>query len=281
MGIEVLAQYFVQFWEQFTIWFGSLFGVHSATAIAVIKIIGINIVLSGDNAVVIAMACRGLPPGKRGLGIMLGAGAAVILRIVFTIFIVYLLDVPWLKLVGGLLLLWIAIKLLAGGDEGEDVKAGASLWEAVKIVAIADIVMSLDNVLAIAGAAEGVPAERLAVDIFGYAVSLDQRLMLIILGLVISIPMVVAGSTLIVALLSRFPVLVWAGAALLGMIAGELIATELGLKLYHDQARAMLGGVDERTYKHLCEAIGVVIVLLFGGLMMKRQGAKKAHVTSH
>ena len=155
MGLE-----FAQWGEQFTIWFGSLFGAHAATAIAVLKIIGINIVLSGDNAVVIAMACRGLPPEKRKMGIMLGAGAAVVLRIIFTVFIVYLLDVPWLKLAGGLLLLWIAIKLLTGDDHGEDVEAGSSLWEAVKIVAIADIVMSLDNVLAIAGAAESAPADQ-------------------------------------------------------------------------------------------------------------------------
>ena len=104
MGIEL-----AQWGEQCMIWFGSLFGAHALTAVAVLKIIGINIVLSGDNAVVIALACRGLPPGKRTLGIILGAGAAVILRILFTIFIVYLLDVPGLKLTGGLLLLWIAI----------------------------------------------------------------------------------------------------------------------------------------------------------------------------
>ena len=223
MGLE-----FAQWGEQFTIWFGSLFGAHAATAIAVLKIIGINIVLSGDNAVVIAMACRGLPPEKRKMGIMLGAGAAVILRIIFTVFIVYLLDVPWLKLVGGLLLLWIAIKLLTDEGHGDDVEAGSSLWEAVKIVAIADIVMSLDNVLAIAGAAESAPA--------------DQRLMLIILGLIISIPLVVAGSSLIIGLLTRYPILVWAGAALLGMIAGELIATEPVLKPYLSQLRDMLGG---------------------------------------
>lgn len=251
MGLE-----FAQWGEQFTIWFGSLFGAHAATAIAVIKIIGINIVLSGDNAVVIAMACRGLPPEQRKMGILLGAGAAVILRVIFTVFIVYLLDVPWLKLVGGLLLLWIAIKLLTGDDHGEDVEAGSSLWEAVKIVAIADIVMSLDNVLAIAGAAESAPAE--------------QRLMLIILGLLISIPLVVAGSSLIIGLLTRYPILVWAGAALLGMIAGELIATEPVLKPYLGQLRDMLGGLSEKGLKRLFEAIGIAIVILLGWMLKKR-----------
>ncbi len=257
MGPEI-----AQWGQQFTVWFGSLFGAHAPTAIAVLKIIGINIILSGDNAVVIALACRGLPSAKRKLGILLGAGAAVILRIIFTVFIVYLLDLPWLKLAGGLLLLWIAIKLLTGDEHGDDVKAGTSLWEAVKIVAIADIVMSLDNVLAIAGAAESAPA--------------DQRFMLIVLGLVISIPLVVAGSTLIVKLLNRYPILVWAGAALLGMIAGELIYTEVGLKAYVEQARVAMGGLDENTAKHVFEAVGVAIVLIFGWLLKKLTGRKEA-----
>ena len=253
MGIEL-----AQWGEQFTIWFGSLFGAHGAIAIAVLKIIGINIILSGDNAVVIAMACRGLPAGQRKMGIMLGAGAAVVLRIIFTVFIVYLLDVPWLKLVGGLLLLWIAVKLLTGDDHGDDVQAGGSLWEAVKIVAIADIVMSLDNVLAIAGAAESAPPE--------------WRLWLIIMGLVISIPLVVAGSSLIIGLLTRYPILVWAGAALLGMIAGELIATEPVLKPYLGQLRDMLGGLSEKGLQRLFEVIGVAIVLLLGWSLKKRAG---------
>jgi YjbE family integral membrane protein len=255
MGIEL-----AQWGEQFTVWFGSLFGAHAATAIAVLKIIGINIILSGDNAVVIAMACRGLPAGQRKLGILLGAGAAVVLRIIFTVFIVYLLDVPWLKLVGGLLLLWIAIKLLTGDEHGDDVQAGGSLWEAVKIVAIADIVMSLDNVLAIAGAAESAPA--------------DQRLTLIILGLVISIPLVVAGSTLIIRLLNRYPILVWLGAALLGMIAGELIFSEIAIKGYNEQIRAYLGGLDEKTTRRIYEAVGIVFVVVFGWLLKKISGKK-------
>ena len=153
--------------------------------------------------------------------------------------------------------------MLAGDEHGDDVQAGGSLWEAVKIVAIADIVMSLDNVLAIAGAAESAPA--------------DQRLMLIILGLVISIPLVVAGATLIVRLLNRYPIFVWLGAALLGWIAGELIATEPMLKTYLEQFDGQyLGGIGEKGVKHLLEAGSVVIVLVFGWLLKKLKGGAKA-----
>jgi YjbE family integral membrane protein len=248
---------YAQMTEQWLNWFGSLFGAHALTAIAVVKIIGINIVLSGDNAVVIALACRNLPPRQRRIGILLGAGAAVVLRIIFTVLVQFLFNVPWLKLVGGLLLFWIAIKLLASDDhaEGDDkIAGGSSLWEAVKIVAIADIVMSLDNVLAIAGAAEAAPPE--------------QRLWLIIMGLVISIPLVVAGSTLIMGLLARFPILVWAGAALLGWIAGELIATEPVLQGYVAQLAGHLG-VSSKFILRSFEVIGAGIVLAVGWLMVR------------
>ena len=163
---------------------------------------------------VIALACRNLPRRERTWGILLGAGAAVVLRIIFTVIIQHLLGIPWLQLIGGLLLFWIAVKLLIA-DEPDDgsVASGSNLWEAVKIVAIADVVMSLDNVLAIAAAAMQTPAE--------------QQIWLIVLGLLISIPLVIAGSTLIMSLLTRYPVLVWAGAALLGWIAGELLVTDV------------------------------------------------------
>ncbi len=178
--------------DQWLLWIDAMFGDHAGTALAILRIIGINIVLSGDNAVVIALACRALPKRQRMVGIILGAGAAVLLRIVFTVLVQYLLDVPWLQLAGGVLLFWIAIKLLIAEEASEDsVSAGGSLFEAVKIVAIADIVMSLDNVLAIAGAAKSAPPE--------------QQIWLIIIGLVISIPLVVFGATLIVELLSRSP----------------------------------------------------------------------------
>jgi len=261
-GAVVLAQ--VSMSEQWLTWFGSLFGPHALTAIAVIKIIGINIVLSGDNAVVIALACRNLPPRQRKVGIMLGAGAAVVLRIIFTLLVQFLFNLPWLKLAGGLLLFWIAIKLLAGEDHADDdkVAGGNSLWEAVKIVAIADIVMSLDNVLAIAGAAEAAPPE--------------QRIWLIIMGLVISIPLVVAGSTLIMGLLSRYPILVWVGAGLLGWIAGELIATEPILQDYVAWLSTYLG-VSAKFVLRSFEVIGALIVLVVGWIITRRSARAESH----
>lgn len=238
--------------EQFTTWITQMFGADSATVLAILKIIGINIVLSGDNAVVIALACRNLPPAQRRMGILLGAGAAVVLRIIFTVLIAYVLDVPWLKLIGGLALFWIAIKLVKGEEADEDsVKAGNSLMEAVKIVAIADVVMSLDNVLAIAAAAGG-------------------QMWLIILGLIISIPLVVFGATLILSLLTRFPILVWAGAALLGWVAGELIATEPALKPYIEQLASTMG-TDLKTIARIFEAAGAAIVII-GGLVLQKMG---------
>ena len=233
--------------EAYTQFVTQMFGEHAVTALAILKIIGINIILSGDNAVVIALACRNLPPRQRTIGILLGAGAAVILRIIFTVLIAYVLDVPWLKLIGGLALFWIAIKLVMTEEADEDsVKAGTSLFEAIKIVAIADVVMSLDNVLAIAAAAGG-------------------QMWLIILGLIISIPLVVFGATMIMALLTRYPILVWAGAALLGWIAGELIATEPALAVYMQQAATALG-VTVKQIATASEVLGAVIVVL-GGLI--------------
>jgi YjbE family integral membrane protein len=188
--------------------------------LAVSKIIWINVLLSGDNALVIALACRGLQPRQRLWGMILGAGAAVVLRIVFTGIVASLMELPYLKLVGGLALIVIAAKLLVPEDEDEDVKSASHLWAAVQIVVIADIIMSLDNVIAVAAAANGsVP--------------------LLILGLAISIPLIVAGAALIMALLNRLPILVWAGAILLGWIAGEVIATDPAV---HPTLQSFFGG---------------------------------------
>jgi len=234
-------------------WVNTVFGEHAVTALAVLKIIGINIILSGDNAVVIALACRSLPPKQQKWGIIFGAGAAVVLRIIFTIIIQYLLGIPWLKLIGGLLLLWIAVKLVKGEDSDEEsVAAGNSLFEAVKIVAIADVVMSLDNVLAIAAAAESAPPEH--------------RIWLIILGLVISIPLVVAGAAMLMALLTRFPILVWAGAALLGWVAGELLATEPVIMPFI-QLGADYFGVSAKLVTRGFEVAGAALVVLLGLLV--------------
>src|SRR5947208_11294568 len=176
--------------------------------VAVGKIIWINVLLSGDNALVIALACRGLAPKQRLWGMVFGAAAAVILRIIFTGIVATLMELPYLKLVGGLALIVIAAKLLVPEQEDEDdVESASHLWQAVQIVVIADIVMSLDNVIAVAAAANGsVP--------------------LLVLGLAISVPLIVAGAALIMAVLTKLPVLVWAGAALLGWIAGEGVATD-------------------------------------------------------
>jgi YjbE family integral membrane protein len=176
--------------------------------VGIIQVIWINIILSGDNAVVIALACRGLPERQRFIGMILGAGVAILLRVVFTLFVATLLDLPFLRLVGGVLLFWIAVKLITDNSEGDDhVQASDKLWYAVRTVAIADAVMSLDNVLAIA------------------AVARDSKAMLV-LGLLISIPLIVAGASLIMKMLERFPLLVWAGAALLGWLAGGMMVDD-------------------------------------------------------
>lgn len=243
--------------DQIAQYLQGVLGLDAAYVVAVLRIIGINIVLSGDNAIVIALACRTLPPRQRVIGIILGAGAAVVLRILFTIVVQQLFDVPWLKLVGGLILLWIAVKLLLGEESDENsVKSGGNVWEAVKIVAIADIVMSLDNVLAIAAAAGG-----------------DTNL--IILGLIISIPLVVFGSTLLVWLLDRVPILVWAGSALLGWVAGELIATEPILQTYVTVAAEALG-VTIKFIARAVEIFGAVLVVAIGWLIQKASRARRA-----
>lgn len=174
------------------------------------KVVWIDILLSGDNALVIALACRGLAPTQRLWGMILGAGGAVALRIAFTGTVASLMELPYLKIVGGLALLYVATKLLVP-DEGEsNIKPADKLWSAVRTVMIADIIMSIDNVIAVAAAANG-------------------SLILLSLALMISIPLIVAGAAIITAFLNKLPILVWFGAALLGWIAGEVIATDPAL----------------------------------------------------
>lgn len=177
--------------------------------LSVLQVIWINILLSGDNAVVIALACRGLPPRERMWGMIIGAGFASVLLIAFTGVVSVLLTLPYLKMGGALLLLWVAIKLLApqAHDAEGTPEAADDLWRAVRIVVIADIVMSLDNVIAVAAVAHG-------------------QYVLLTLGLAVSIPMVIAGSAIILALLERFPVLIWGGAAILGWVAGDIFASD-------------------------------------------------------
>jgi YjbE family integral membrane protein len=233
--------------------------------LAVGKIIWINVLLSGDNALVIAMACRGLQPKQRLWGMILGAAAAVILRIIFTGIVATLMELPYLKLVGGLALIVIAAKLLVPEKEEEEgVHAASHLWAAVQIVVVADIVMSLDNVIAVAAAANGsVP--------------------LLILGLAVSVPLIVAGAALIMALLTRLPALVWAGAALLGWIAGDVIATDPAIApfLHRISDGAFGTGMDSMLaalgigprfaggghgMEIVCGVLGVIVVLAVGTL---------------
>jgi len=245
--------------------------------VALGKIMWINVLLSGDNALVIALACRGLEPRQRLWGMILGAGVAVILRIIFTGIVVTLMELPYLKLVGGLALVVIAAKLLVPDEEDEEgIKSASHLWAAVQIVAVADIVMSLDNVIAVAAAANGsVP--------------------LLILGLAISVPLIVAGAALIMALLNRLPILVWAGAALLGWIAGDVIATDpavhpklqaffagpVGVQL--DALLALFGAAPHVASgghggETVCAVLGVVVVLVVGSIWRRhrRQNTKHA-----
>ena len=183
---------------------------------AALEIVVINILLSGDNAVVIALACRNLPARQRILGIFWGVIGAVLLRIILTLFATRLLAMPWVQLVGAVLLLWIGIKLIAEEEGGApDVAAGDRLLAAVKTVIIADLVMSLDNVIGVAAAAKG-------------------SLLLLIFGLAVSIPLVVAGSQVIVKLIAHFPLLVQAGGGLLGWLAGEIATTDVVVKPWID-----------------------------------------------
>lgn len=212
-----------------------------------LEIIWVNIILSGDNAVVIAMACRGLPADKQRLGMILGAGVAIVLRIVFTAIVVTLLSTPYLKIVGGLLLLWVAVKLIGGEDDESDVQGADKLWAAVRTVAIADAVMSLDNVLAIA------------------AVAKDSTVLLIV-GLAISIPLIIAGASLIINLLEKFPFLVWAGAALLGWIAGEMIVSDPALV-------ARFGADQTHAWEYPAAIAGAALVLAIGFVLSRRKHA--------
>jgi YjbE family integral membrane protein len=174
--------------------------------LAGLEIIVINILLSGDNAVVIALACRNLPPHQRRWGVFWGAVGAIVLRIILTFFAVSLLQLSYLKIIGGVLLLWIGIKLIAEEDseEGHEVKASDKMFAAIRTVVIADLVMSIDNVLGVAAAAHG-------------------SLLLLIFGLVLSVPLVIGGAQIIMRLIERFPILIVAGGGLLGFVAGELM----------------------------------------------------------
>lgn len=219
---------------------------------ALLSIIMINLVLSGDNAVVIALASRSLPSSQQKKAIFWGTFGAIALRVILTVVAVWLLQIPLLQAAGALLLLWIAVKLLAPHEETEDVAAANNLIEAIKTIIIADFVMSLDNVLAIAGAAQG-------------------NLLLVVLGIAISIPIIIGGSQIIMSLMNRFPIIVVIGAGILGWTAGEMIVNDRVLHPYILQA---LGN------KEIIIPIALTIFVIAVGKLMarkvQRESAEKA-----
>jgi len=218
--------------------------------IGLVKIIWINIILSGDNAVVIALAARSLQPHQQKQAIMIGSGAAVVLRIILTVVAAQLLALSFLQIVGGLLLLWIGVQLLGEEeDEGGEVKEYGSMFAAVRTILIADLVMSLDNVIAVAAAAKG-------------------SMTLLILGLAISIPLVVFGATLMIKLMERFPIIITIGAALIGWVAGETIVSDVVLA----SVRAA------NPWLHYAAAVaGTVFVVGVGKLLSKRTHKNSVH----
>ena len=222
--------------------------------LAVGQIIMIDILLGGDNAVVIALACRKLPLHQRRKGILLGTAGAIVLRVVLIAFALALLQVPYLKLAGGLLLVWIGVKLIAPDDEHEEhgaIESSDRLWGAVKTVIVADLVMSVDNVIAIAGAAEGAGEQH--------------QLVLVVFGLLVSIPIIVWGSQLVLKLMDRFPFIITLGGMLLGWIAGTMAHSD----------PAVVGWLpQDRLTHYLFGAGGAVLVLLIGlGVQRARRAA--------
>ncbi|HKC42824.1 MAG TPA: TerC family protein [Burkholderiales bacterium] len=223
--------------------------------IGLAKIIGVNVVLSGDNAVVIALAARALPAKQQKQAIFWGAGAAVVMRIILTIFAVALLTLPWLKLIGAALLLWIGVKLLVPEEGGEDVDASDNLISAIKTILIADLVMSLDNVIAVAAAAGG-------------------SYVLLILGLAISIPLVIFGATLLIKLMERWPIIITIGAALIGWVAGEMAVTDPAMDGW---MRAHFEFVNDKpvfatvSLELICGVIGAAFVVAVGMWIARRK----------
>ena len=217
--------------------------------LAVGQIIMIDILLGGDNAVVIALACRNLPAKQRTQGIIYGTLGAIVLRVILIAFALALLAVPYLKIVGAVLLLWIGIKLLQPeDDEAHNISSSDKLWAAVKTVIIADLVMSVDNVLAVAGAAQGAGQ--------------NHQLSLVIFGLLVSIPIIVWGSQLVLKLMERFPMVITLGAMLLGWIAGQMAYTDPAIKAY------LPAGA---YWSYVAAVSGALFVLAVGKFMEIRQ----------
>jgi YjbE family integral membrane protein len=216
---------------------------------ALLKIIGVNIILSGDNAVVIALAARSLPPHQQKKAIFWGSGAAIIMRIVLTAFAVALLQLPWLKLVGAALLIWIGVKLLIPEDGEENIASHDNLGAAIKTILIADLVMSVDNVIAVAAAAK-------------------DNLTLLILGLAISIPLIIFASTLLLKLMERYPIIITIGAALLGFVAGEMAVTDPIDKEWIEH--------NAKWMEYVVPVAGALLVVAVGKFLAKRREGSHA-----
>jgi YjbE family integral membrane protein len=222
------------------------------------NIILINIVLSGDNAVVIALAAKSLPPKQKKMAVIYGSAAAIILRIVLTIFALQLLTLPYLKLIGAVALFYIGVQLLAEEDGEENIEGHSNLWGAIKTILIADLVMSLDNVLGVAAAADG-------------------NVTLLIVGLAISVPLIVFGSALVLKLMEKFPVIITLGAALLGYLAGEMLFSDTSVAPWIEanipNHEIALFGSSHLSIPGLTLAVGVVLV---GGYLNKRHHSTAA-----
>ena len=221
---------------------------------ALLSIIVANILLSGDNAVVIALASRNLPPAQQKKAIFWGSAAAIVLRVVLTITAVQLLTLPYLKIIGAILLLYIGVQLLADSGEEGDMQASSNIWGAIRTILVADLVMSLDNVLAVAAAAQKGPEET--------------RLVLLIIGLGLSIPLIIFGSALLLKVMDRFPIIITLGAGLLGLLAGGMFVEDPAIK---DSMQAAFEDAHM-----IFEGIGVAIVLLVGTYLKKKQKHKEA-----
>lgn len=218
----------------------------------------IDILLGGDNAVVIALVCRNLEPKQRMQGILWGTAGAILLRVVLIAFALMLLTIPFLKVVGALLLLWISVKLLIPEDDAHSkIVGGGSIIAAIKTIIVADFVMSLDNVIAIAGAAQTAHA--------------DYQVSLVIFGLIVSVPIIIFGSTIVLKLIDHFPLVVTFGAALLGWIAGGMLITDIWVERNFD-FREHAG-----TVKIIAEVVGAVLVVLLGRALAARKNANKEH----
>lgn len=229
---------------------------HGPFWIAVLQIIFVNIILSGDNAVVIALAARSLPPHQQRQAIFWGSGAAITLRILLTVFAVALLALPWLKIVGGLLLLWIGVQLLVSDDGGDDIVSSDNLLTAIRTILVADLVMSLDNVIGVAAAADTAPPEA--------------KLVLLILGLAISIPIIIFGSTIVLHMMERFPVIITFGGGLLGWIAGEMMVTDPAIAGWVQAQAPWL-----HSY-YVSAALGAIVVVGIGAVLAKRGQSEPA-----